>query len=199
MPAGYPDRPGRFPHSVVLCGVRDVRDYRIHSAARNAVVLGGSAFDIKSKSLRLGDFTEAETRALLAQHTEETGQAFTADARAAVWTRTAGQPWLVNALCREACFEHQGGRDRSRAISEGDILDAQERLILARVTHLEDLADKLREDRVRRVVAPMLTGDADRGSYADRNRDVEYARDLGLLAQPSRAAVWTGAVQRRAT
>ena len=29
----------------------------------------------------------------------------------------------------------------------------------------------------------MLTGDADRGSYADRSRDVEYARDLGLLAQ----------------
>ncbi len=199
MPAGYPDRPGRFPHSVVLCGVRDVRDYRIHSAARNAVVLGGSAFNIKSKSLRLGDFTEAETRALLAQHTEETGQAFTADARSAVWTRTAGQPWLVNALCREACFEHQAGRDRSRAISEGDILDAQERLILARVTHLDDLADKLREDRVRRMVAPMLTGDAGRGSYADRNRDVEYARDLGLLAQPRRAAIWTGAVQRRAT
>ena len=75
-----------------------------------------------AKSLRLGDFTEAETRALLAQHTEETGQAFTADARAAVWTRTAGQPWLVNALCREACFENQTGRDRSRAITEGDIL-----------------------------------------------------------------------------
>ena len=181
--AGYPDRPGRFPHSVILCGVRDVRDYRIYSTARNALVLGGSAFNIKSKSLRLGDFTEAETRALLAQHTEETGQAFTADARAAVWTRTAGQPWLVNALCREACFENQAGRDRSRAITEGDILDAQERLILARVTHLDDLADKLREDRVRRVVAPMLTGAADRGSYADRNRDVEYARDLGLLAQ----------------
>ncbi len=72
-------------------------------------------------------------------------------------------------------------------------------MILARVTHLDDLADKLRENRVRRVVAPMLTGDADRGSYADRNRDVEYARDLGLLAQPRRAAIWTGAVQRRAT
>ncbi len=181
--AGYPDRPGRFPHSVILCGVRDVRDYRIYSTARKALVLGGSAFNIKSKSLRLGDFTEAETRALLAQHTAQTGQAFTADAVAAVWTRTAGQPWLVNALCREACFENPAGRDRSRAISEGDIVDAQERLILGRVTHLDDLADKLREDRVRRVVAPMLTGDADRGSYADRNRDVEYAQDLGLLAQ----------------
>ena len=181
--AGYDERPGRFPHSVVLCGVRDVRDYRVRSTAQNALVLGGSAFNVKSKSLRLGDFTEAETRALLAQHRAETGQAFTDDAVAAVWTRTAGQPWLVNALCREACFESEAGRDRARAIIADDILDAKERLILARVTHLDNLADKLREDRVRRVVAPMLTGAADRGSYADRNRDVEYARDLGLLAQ----------------
>ena len=180
---GYPDRPARFPHAVVLCGVRDVRDYRIHSMAQGAPVLGGSAFNVRSKSLRLGDFTEAETRALLAWHTAETGQAFTADALAAVWTRTAGQPWLVNALCRDVCFDSEKGRDRSRPVTADDVLDAQERLILARVTHLDALVDKLREERVRRVVAPMLTGAADRGSYADRDRDVEYARDLGLLAQ----------------
>ena len=181
--AGYDERPGRFPHSVVLCGVRDVRDYRIHSTAQNALVLGGSAFNIKSESLRLGDFTEVETRALLAQHGEETGQVFASEALELIWKRTAGQPWLVNALCREVCFKSEAGRDRSRAIAADDILDAQERLILARVTHLDNLADKLREERVRRVVAPMLTGAADRDSYADRDRDVEYARDLGLLAQ----------------
>ncbi len=181
--AGYDERPERFPHSVVLCGVRDVRDYRIYSTARNALVLGTSAFNIKSESLRLGDFTAAETRALLAQHTAETGQPFTPTALESIWMRTAGQPWLVNALCQAACFKSGAGRDRSRPITEGDVLDAQERLILARVTHLDNLADKLREDRVRRVVVPMLTGAADRQSYADRHRDVEYARDLGLLAQ----------------
>ena len=74
---GYADRPGRFPHSVILCGVVDVRDYRIRSSTENALVLGGSAFNIKSASLRLGDFTEREVRALIAQHTEETGQVFT--------------------------------------------------------------------------------------------------------------------------
>ena len=181
--AGYDQRPAGFPHSVILGGVRDVRDYRVHSTARNALVLGGSAFNIKSASLRLGDFTAAETRALLAQHTAETGQAFAPAALETIRTRTAGQPWLVNALCREACFRSRAGRDRSRAITEGDILDAQERLILARVTHLDNLADKLREERVRRVVLPMLTGAADRDRYADRDRDVEYVRALGLLAQ----------------
>lgn len=181
--AGYDERPGRFPQSVILCGVRDVRDYRIHSTAQGALVFGGSAFNIRSASLRLGDFSEAETRALLAQHTEELGQAFAPDAIEVIWTRTAGQPWLVNALCQEACFKSRAGRDRSRAITAEDVLDAQERLILARVTHLDNLADKLREERVRRVVAPMLTGAADRDSYADRDRDVQYVRDLGLLAQ----------------
>ena len=101
-------------------------------------------------------------RALLAWHTAETGQAFTADVLAAVWTRTAGQPWLVNALCRDACFDREKSRDRSRLITADDVLDAKERLILARVMRLDALADKLREEWVRRVVAPMLTGAADR-------------------------------------
>ena len=178
--AGYDQRPAGFPHSVILCGVRDVRDYRIHSTAQDAPVLGGSAFNIRSESLRLGDFTEAETRALLAQHTAETGQAFSAGALAAVWTRTAGQPWLVNALCREACFKSEVGRDRSRAIAEDDVLDAQERLILRRDTHIDDLAHRLREDRVRRVIEPILAG---AGEQTWSEEDIAYLRDLGLIAQ----------------
>ena len=30
--AGYDERPEGFPQSVILCGVRDVRDYRIRSS-----------------------------------------------------------------------------------------------------------------------------------------------------------------------
>ena len=67
--AGYDQRPERYPQSVVLCGVRDVRDYRIRSSS-GEIITGGSAFNIKAESLRLGDFSETETRALLAQHTE---------------------------------------------------------------------------------------------------------------------------------
>ena len=177
---GYVDRPERFPHSIVLCGVRDVRDYRIHSTAEDRMVLGGSAFNVKAKSLRLGDFSEQEVRALLAQHTTATGQAFTEDALRLIVARTAGQPWLVNALCREACFDDKAGRDRSRPITEQAIREAQERLILARVTHLDNLADTLREERVRRVVEPMLTG-TDRHEWTAE--DVAYACDLGLVAQ----------------
>ena len=79
--SGYPERPRRFPQSVILCGVRDVRDYRIRSTAENAIIAGGSAFNIRAESLRLGDFSRDEVESLLAQHTEETGQAFTEEAR----------------------------------------------------------------------------------------------------------------------
>ena len=89
---------------MVLCGVRDIRDYRIRSTA-GEIVAGGSPFNVAAKSVRLGDFTKQETRTLLEQHTEETGQRFSAGAVDTVWEQTQGQPWLVNALCAEACNE----------------------------------------------------------------------------------------------
>ena len=178
--AGYEHRPEGFPQSVVLCGVRDIRDYRIRSSA-GEVIAGGSPFNVAAKSLRMGDFTEDETLALMAQHTKETGQRFTEAARQAVWTQTCGQPWLVNALCAGACFDSKAGRDRSRAIEEDDIHAAREELILSRRTHLDQLAHKLEEERVRRVVEPILSG----GNVQHDGRDLEYARDLGLLAPDS--------------
>ena len=175
--AGYEQRPEGFPQSVVLCGVRDIRDYRIRSSA-GEVIAGGSPFNVAAKSLRMGDFTEAETRALMAQHTEETGQRFTAAAVEAVWTQTRGQPWLVNALCAGACFDNKAGRDRSRSIEVDDVYAAREELILSRRTHLDQLAHKLEEARVRRVVEPLLSG----GEVQHDGRDLEYVRDLGLIA-----------------
>ena len=177
--AGYDQRPSSFPQSVVLCGVRDVRDYRIQSAAENAIVAGGSAFNIKSESLRLGDFSPDEVETLLAQHTGETGQAFDRDASRAIWTLTQGQPWLVNALAYQACFRNKG-LDQGRPVTADAIQDASEQLILRRDTHLDQLADKLREDRVRRVVEPVLSGETPSGGIPDD--DVDYVRDLGLIA-----------------
>jgi len=185
--AGYPDRPRRFPQSVILCGVRDVRDYRIRSSAENAIIAGGSAFNIRAESLRLGDFLRDDVESLLAQHTAETGQAFTDAARHDIWTLTQGQPWLVNALAYEACFKNKAGRDRSRAISADAIQDAREQLILRRETHLDQLTDKLQEERVRRVIEPLLKGADDAGSFADD--DLQYARDLGLVRTDNPIAI----------
>ncbi|MGI9213494.1 MAG: hypothetical protein ACR2HF_13560, partial [Methylococcaceae bacterium] len=73
--SGYPERPSRFPQSIILCGVRDIRDYRIHTSHQE-IITGGSAFNIKAESLRVGNFTRLESEALWLQHTQATGQSF---------------------------------------------------------------------------------------------------------------------------
>ena len=47
-------RPEGFPQCVVLCGVRDVRDYRIHSGSANTMIAGGSAFQHQVRVPALG-------------------------------------------------------------------------------------------------------------------------------------------------
>ena len=51
------------------------------------------------------------------------------------------------------------GRDRTQPITAELLDEAKEALILRRETHLDQLADKLREPRVRRVIEPMLAGE----------------------------------------
>ncbi len=176
--SGYTERPKHFPQSVILCGIRDVRDYRIHSSADKTVITGGSAFNIKAESLRLSDFSEAETRALLLQHTQDTGQSWSEAALAEVWRSTSGQPWLVNALASEALKKV---RNLAVTIEHNDVIDAREELILRRDTHLDQLADKLREARVKRVIEPLVTGDRPLENFLPD--DMQYVRDLGLIAR----------------
>ncbi len=178
--AGYAKRPESFPLSIILCGVRDVRDYRIHSSKTKEIITGGSAFNIKAESLRLGNFAFDEIRKLYLQHTAETGQVFEENIFPLVWELTGGQPWLVNALAYEACFRMPAGKDRSRLITAELIEQAKENLILRRDTHLDQLANQLDEARVRRVIEPMLAGKDERRHSPE---DVQYVIDLGLITR----------------
>ena len=178
---------------MILCGVRDVRDYRIYSSSRGFSITGGSAFNIRAKSLRLGDFAQDEVRSLLGQHTADTGQEFESGAMERIWDLTVGQPWLVNALALQACFGDKAGRDRRRSIGAGAVDRARETLVRNRVTHLDQLASQLREDRVRRVILPMLGGSLS-GGYS--LRDLEYVRDLGLVTGQGEVRMANPSTQR---
>ncbi|SEH04614.1 AAA-like domain-containing protein [Candidatus Venteria ishoeyi] len=175
---GYTQRPAHFPQSVILCGIRDVRDYRIHSSHSKEIITGGSAFNIKAESLRMGDFTQVEVEQLYQQHSTETGQSFSSEALDRVWELTQGQPWLANALGYEVTFRMKHNRNRSRSIGLEDIEQAKENLILQRVTHLDQLTDKLKEARVRRVIEPILAGTGLSQALED---DLSYVADLGLI------------------
>jgi len=163
---------------VVLCGVRDVRDYRIHTA-HHEIITGGSAFNIKAESLRLGNLSREETVELWQQHQAETGQSFDAAIWPELWADTEGQPWLVNALGYECTWKDKAARDRSTPISLERYKAARERLIYSRTTHLDALADKLREPRVNRIVSALLSGEASTEHFPDD--DLQYAEDLGLI------------------
>ena len=177
--AGYNDRPTMFPQSIILCGVRDVRDYRIHQGD-GEIITGGSAFNIKAKSLRIGNFSQEETKALWLQHTEETGQVFEDAIFPELWEDTYGQPWIVNALGQEITWELRANRDRSRKITLTDYKEAREELIQSRATHLDQLTDKLREPRVRSVIGSILSGESDDASSIPTD-DQQYVEDLGLI------------------
>ena len=191
--AGYPNRPAMFPQSIVLCGIRDVRDYRIHSSKEKEIITGGSAFNIKAKSLRLGDFSKQEMKKLYECHTQETGQIFHDDAIDLAWTLTEGQPWLVNALAYEATFEMKENRDAAIPITEKIIAQAKENIILRRETHIDQLVDKLKEDRVKKVVEPALVGNR-LPEYISVD-DIGYVEDLGLIKTKGHIRIANGIYQ----
>ena len=72
-------------------------------------------------------------------------------------------------------------RNRSVRIIPEMIERATEDIIYRRDTHIDILIDKLREDRVRRVIQPILTnsdGPNDGNIPAD---DIQYVEDMGLI------------------
>ena len=182
--AGFPKRPDHAPWSVMLCGLRDVRDYKVASGGDAERLGTSSPFNVKLKSLTLGTFSDAEVRALLAQHTEATGQVFDDAAIARLTELAGGQPWLVNALASEIVSELR----ITGPIERSHVETAKERLILARATHLDSLTSKLAEPRVRRVIGPLLSGELPEADTVFDD-DVSYVVDLGLVkSRPLRVA-----------
>lgn len=174
---GYSDRPGHFPLSVALIGMRDVRDYRAKIRPDSETLGTASPFNVKAESLTLASFTAAEVAALYRQHTEETGQAFTGEALDRAFELSRGQPWLTNALARQ--LVEKLIPDPAAAIGADDVDRAAEILIERRDTHLDSLIERLREPRVERVISPILEGELVLGETLDD--DIAYVKDLGLV------------------
>lgn len=173
---GYPDRPGHFPGSVVLIGMRDVRDYRAKIRPESETMGTASPFN-KAESLTLESFTAEQVATLYRQHTEETGQVFADAALARAYELTRGQPWLANALARQ--LVETLVPDRTKPIEAEHVGRAAEALIERRDTHLDSLIERLREPRVERVISPILEGELVLGDSL--HDDIAYVKDLGLV------------------
>jgi hypothetical protein len=172
---GFPDRPAAFPQSIGLIGLRDVRDYKIASGGSENLNTS-SPFNIKVQSLLMRNFGLNEVGELYAQHTTETGQVFTSAAVDLAFELTQGQPWLINALAKEVVEVILPNSTDDITIEHFQI--AKENLIRRKDTHLDSLAERLMESRVRAILEPMMAG---QDLAETSNDDRDFLVDLGLL------------------
>ncbi|GBO55079.1 hypothetical protein APA_3129 [Pseudanabaena sp. lw0831] len=180
---GFPLRPQGFPQSVALVGMRDVRDYKYASGGGERLNTS-SPFNIKVRSFTLSNFTLEEVRNLYQQHTEATEQIFTPEAIDLAFHLTQGQPWLVNAIAKE--ITEYIAKDTNTPITPEFVNQAKEILIQRQDTHLDSLAERLREERVRAIIQPILAGQELPDVPQD---DVRYVLDLGLCSNENGLAI----------
>jgi hypothetical protein len=170
-------------NNVGLIGLRDVRDYKVASGGSGRLN-SASPFNIKDRSLTMRDFNAVEVAQLYQQHTEDTGQVFTKEASQLAYDLTQGQPWLINALAKEIVEELV--TDTSVAITVEHINQAKEILISHKDTHLDSLAERLTESRVKAIIEPMMAGATLGDTPSD---DRQYLVDLGLLRREPNAGL----------
>jgi hypothetical protein len=180
---GFPRRPKGFPQSVALIGMRDVRDYKYASGGSERLNTA-SPFNIKVRSFTLGNFSLENVRNLYQQHTVATGQIFTEDAVNLVFHLTQGQPWLVNAIAKE--ITEYLAKDPAIPITPNLVNQAKEILILRQDTHLDSLGERLREERIRTIIEPILSGQELVSTAED---DLRYVLDLGLCSRDARGGI----------
>jgi len=175
---GYNDRSNiPFVHSIALVGMRNIRDFKAKVRPDSQSLGSASPFNIVTETFTLENFTREEIALLYQQHTDETGQQFEADAIDLVYKQTQGQPWLVNAVAREVILDLLQS-DFTQPVTAELVHQAIQTIILRRDTHIDSLLERLKEERVRRVIEPVISGD----DFFDRlSDDYQYVTDLGLI------------------
>jgi len=158
--------------------MRNIRDFKARIRPDSQTLGSASPFNIIADAFTLHNFTEEEIQALYRQHTAETGQRFEDDAVTLVWKETQGQPWLVNAIAREI-VEKQLARDYTKPVTASAVARAIQTIILRRDVHIDSLMERLKEDRVRGVIEPLILGA--KAGIDKLSDDYQYVRDLGLI------------------
>jgi hypothetical protein len=169
---------GLFPVSIALVGMRDPKDY-IAAAKGGLPVNPGSPFNIKEDSAFLSNFTREDIGRLFAQRTAETGQRITGEALDYVYDQSRGQPWIVNSLFKRATIRILD-EDSIGTVTVEHIRKAREQMILARETHLDALAYRLEDPRIRQVMESLMTGEPD--IRLAKGEPFRLCLDLGLVS-----------------
>ena len=167
-----------FVQSVALVGMRNIRDYKVHIRFERETLGSASPFNIVTETFTLKNFTKEEITSLYQQHTNDTGQIFTNEAIDFIFEQTQGQPWLVNAIVREVIVKMLQF-DYNQSVTIALVDEAVQTIIFRRDTHIDSLLERLKEERVRKIIEPMIMGG---DQPIDRlSDDYQYVCDLGLI------------------
>ena len=166
-----------FVHSIGLVGMRNIRDYKAKVRPESQSLGSASPFNIVTETYTLKNFTKEEITSLFLQHTEATGQIFEEEAIDLVDEQTQGQPWLVNAVAREVIVKMLQS-DYTQPVTAAMVYEAIQTLILRRDAHIDSLLERLKEERVRKVIEPVLNGE---DFFERTSDDYQYVIDLGLI------------------
>jgi hypothetical protein len=181
---GYNDRSGdpgtKFPKSLALAGMRNIKDYKTKVRPDEQSRAIASPFNIIEESLTLANFTIEEIKILYDQHTQATGQVFEPQAADRVWYWSEGQPWLVNALAKEAAAKILKN-NYSVSVKGSHIDQAAETLIKRRDTHIDSLLERLKEKRISRVLDSVFAGT--KSEVPNDSDDRRYCLELGLVKE----------------
>ncbi|MDR0669574.1 MAG: PD-(D/E)XK nuclease domain-containing protein [Treponema sp.] len=170
--------PGVFPVSLTLVGMRDLKDY-ITAAKGGIAPNPGSPFNVKADSAVLSNFQRGDIVNLFAQRTAETGQEITVEALDYVYGQSRGQPWIVNSLFQRATMRVLD-EDSRETVTIDHIMEAREQMIQARETHLDALAYRLEDPRIRKFMETLITGEPD--INLSSGEVFRLCLDLGLVA-----------------
>jgi hypothetical protein len=168
---------GKFPISIALVGMRDLKDY-ITQSKGGIAPNPGSPFNIKEDSAVLSNFQKEDIARLFAQRTAENGQQITQETLDYVYEQSKGQPWIVNSLFKRATLRILD-KESTETVTIDHIQEARQQMIMARETHLDALAYRLEDPNVRYVMESLMTGEPN--PMLANSEAFRICLDLGLV------------------
>jgi hypothetical protein len=125
--------PNRCPYSVGIVGVKSITQLNYDRSI--------SPFNIQDE-FALSNFTLPQVQPLLAQYTEEVGQAFAPDVIENIHQQTAGQPFLVNRLAQILTEEMNIGLEQTITLSHFET--AHKQILNERNVNISHLTTNIR-------------------------------------------------------
>jgi hypothetical protein len=176
----YKKRKDKALYSVGLVGIRNIT---------KLIVGGVSPFNIADQ-VGLPPFSLKNVRDLYAQYSAETNQPFTDEAVKTVYTKTAGQPWLVNRLGTILTVEIKP--ETTEPITVDDVESAIRRLLRERNSHFDNLLEKARMYK-ESFVAAIFNG----VDYNPDDEDQSWLEQFGLIKEENEKVEAANTIYKR--